>query len=87
MVKSIVMIYMVNEDVDFLENKHKIKRKSIYYSKYHVKNLIDEITSKNNIKLAYEIRMKINRTFHLTSKVSPQVNENRKRNIPINYIL
>lgn len=43
------MIYMVNEDVDFLENKHKIKRKSIYYSKYHVKNLIDEITSKNNI--------------------------------------
>lgn len=31
--------------------------------------------------------MKINRIFHLTSNVSPQVNENRKRNIPINYIL
>ena len=64
---------MVNEYVDLLENKHKIKRKSIYYGKYHVKNLIDEIT-KNNIKLTYEIGLKINRIFHLTRNVSPKVN-------------
>ena len=66
---------------------HEIKRKSKYYGKYHVKNSIDEITSKNNIKLTYEIGMKINRIVHLTRNASPQVNENRKRTIPINYIV
>ena len=31
---------MVNEYVDFNENKHKIGRKSMYYRKYHIENIL-----------------------------------------------
>ena len=34
---------IMNEYIDFYENKHKIIRKSVYHRKYHIKNVINNI--------------------------------------------
>ena len=33
----------VNEYIDFYENIHKIRRKSVYHRKYHIENVINNI--------------------------------------------
>ena len=38
---------MVNEYVDFNENKHKIRRKSKYYRKYRIENILNSLYQKN----------------------------------------
>ena len=39
-----------NEFVDFYENKHGIRKKSVYHRKYHILNVMNDIAQKNNIK-------------------------------------
>ena len=42
-----------DEYVDFYENRHKIRKKSVYHRKYHIINVMDDIAQKNNIQIGY----------------------------------
>ena len=69
--------------------KNKIRRKTVYIRKYHISNIINDIDidKKNSIQISYSNRERILRIFILIDQVLPQVNENRKQMISINYIL
>ena len=45
--------YFAPEYVDFYENRHKIRKKSVYHRKYHIINVMNDIdqkiTSKSDI--------------------------------------
>ena len=43
--------YFSSEYIDFYENRHWIKRKSIYYRKYHIINTMNDIAQKIISKL------------------------------------
>ena len=42
---------IVDEFIDFHENRHKIFRRSVYHRKYHICNTIGSIYSKDNIQI------------------------------------
>ena len=67
-----------DEYVDFYENRHRIKRKSVYHRKYHMLNAIKDIAHNNNIQVGYYNREKILRIFRLIDQVIPQVNNFRR---------
>ena len=70
-----------DEYVDFYENRHRIKRKSVHYRKYHILNIINDIAHDNNIQVGYYNREKILRIFRLIDQVIPQVNNFRRRRL------
>ena len=77
-----------DEYVDFYENRHRIKRKSVYHRKYHILNVINDIANDNNIQVGYYNREKILRIFRLIDQVIPQVNNFRRRRlISVNFII
>ena len=76
-----------DEYVDFYENGHKIRKKSVYHRKYHIINVMNDIAQKNNIQIGYYNREKILRIFRLTDQNSPEVNIGRKHMISVNFIL
>ena len=57
--------YFSSEYIDFYENRHKIKRKSVYHRKYHIMNVMNDIAQKNNIQIGYYNRENIIRVFRL----------------------
>ena len=73
-----------DEYVDFYENRHKMKRKSVYHRKYHILNVINNIAQNNNIQVGYYNREKILRIFRLIDQVN---NFGRKRLISVNFII
>ena len=75
------------EYVDFYENRHKMKRKSVYHRKYHINNILMDISTKHNITFSVEQRNKIMRIFSEIGKILPQINGERKRMISLNVIL
>ena len=76
----------VDEYIDVYENNRKIIRKSVYLRKYHIKNIMNNI-SVYGINISVCNRIKICRIFKEIEKVPPQVNGNRKRMINTNFIL
>ena len=77
-----------DEYVDFYENRHKIRKKSVYHRKYHIINVMNDIAQKNNIQIGYYNRENIPRIFKLIDRVSPEVNDiGRKRSISVNFII
>ena len=77
-----------DEYVDFYENRHRIKRKSVYHRKYHILNIINDIAHDNNIQVGNYNREKILRIFRLIDQVIPQVNNFRRRRlISVNFII
>ena len=77
-----------DEYVDFYENRHKIRKKSVYRRKYHIINVMNDIAQKNNIQIGYYNRENIPRIFKLIDRVSPEVNDiGRKRSISVNFII
>ena len=48
--------YFSSEYIDFYENRHRIKRKSIYYRKYHIINTMNDIAQKNNLQIGHHNR-------------------------------
>ena len=76
-----------NEFVDFYENMHRIRNKSVYHRKYHILNVISDIAQTHNIQVGYYNREKILRIFALIDQVSPEVDTGRRRMISINSIL
>ena len=51
---------VVNEYIDFYENKKRIVRKSVYHRKYHVESVIMGICTTDGIEITGD---KINRIF------------------------
>ena len=80
---------VAKEYIDFYENRHKFKRKSIYHRKYHVDNVIFNIRDKYGIVLTYQERIKMEKIFSEIGKITDQLNgnEKRKRIISINFII
>ena len=75
------------EFINFYENIHRIKRKSIYHRKYHLNNILMEISIKQNIYFSVEQRNKILRIFFEIGEILNQINGERKRMISLNFIL
>ena len=76
------------EYVNFYENRHKIKRKSVYHRKYHLNNILMDISIKHNIYFSVEQKNKIMKIFFEIGKIFPQMNNGkRKRMISLNFIL
>ena len=78
---------IASEYIDFYENRHKFKRKSVYHREYHINNTIIDIEQKYNIKISYHDKRKIERVFAEIGNIIDQVNGNRKRMISVNYIM
>ena len=72
---------------NFYENIFKISRKSIYFRKYHIKKIIDNLLYKNLVQLTVIQIEKILKIFNLFDKIINDINVNRKRIISINYLL
>ena len=72
-----------DEYVDFYENRHRIRKKSVYHRKYHM----NDIAQKNNIQIEYYNKENILRIFKLIDQNSLEVNIGRKRMISVNFIL
>ena len=78
--------YFSSEYIDFYENRHKIKRKSVYHRKYHIINVMNDIAQINSIQIGYYNRENILRIFKLIDNVTkPDVG--RKRLISVNFII
>ena len=75
------------EYVNFYENRHRMKRKSVYHRKYHLNNILMDIGIKHNITFSYEKKNKIMRIFSEIGDILPQINGERKRMISLNFIL
>ena len=80
---------VAKEYIDFYENRHKFKRKSVYHRKYHVDNVIFNIRDKYGIVLTYQERIKMEKIFSEIGKITDQLNgnEKRKRIISINFVI
>ena len=77
----------VTDKFDFYENLYKIRKKSIYHRKYHIENVLFNISSKNNIELTYHQREQIYKVFVEIDSVLNEVNDGRKRMISIKYVI
>ena len=75
------------EYVDFYENKHKMKRKSVYHRKYHINNVLTDLSTKYRITFSVKQKNKIMKIFSVIGKILPQINGDRKRMISVNFIL
>ena len=73
--------------VDFYENIHRIRKKSVYHRKYDILKVIKDVAQKNSIQIGYYNREKILRIFELIDQVSPEVDTGQRRIISINFIL
>ena len=78
---------MAREYVNFYENRHRMKRKSVYHRKYHINNILMDISTKHNITFFVEQKNKIMRIFSEIGKIFPQINGQRKRMISLIFIL
>ena len=75
------------EYINFYENIHKMRRKSVYHRKYHINNILMDISNKHNITFSVEQKNKIMRIFSEIGKILPQINGERKKMISLNFIL
>ena len=75
------------EYVDFYENRYRMRRKSVYHRKYHLNNILMDISTKHNITFSVEQKNKIMKIFSEIDKILPQINGERKRMISLNFIL
>ena len=76
-----------SEYVDFHENRHKLKRKSVYHREYHINNSLLRIQEKYNIDISYHQKYKIDRVLKEIGKILNEVNSTRKRMISVNFIM
>ena len=76
-----------NEFGDFYENRHRIRKKSVYHRKFLILNVMNDIAQKNNIQIGYYNREKILTIFALIDEAAKQVDRDRKRMVCIKFIL
>ena len=77
----------VTEYFNFYENLHRIRRKSVYNRKYHIQNVLDSISFKNDVCLTHKQREQIRKLFVEIESVLHEVENGRKRMISIKYII
>ena len=75
------------EYVNFYENRHKLRRKSVYHREYHINNILLDIEEKYNIKISNCQKHKIDAIYVEIGKVLNEVNGTRKRMISVNFIM
>ena len=75
------------EYVDFYDNRHRIRRKSIYHRKYHVNDILMRISMNHNIEISVEQKTKIMRIFNEIGEIIPKMESKKKRMISLNFIL
>ena len=75
------------EFINFYENLYRIRRKSIYHRKYHLNNILMEMSLKQNIKFSIEQRNTILRIFYEIGVILDQIKGVRKRMISLSFIL
>ena len=75
------------EFINFYENLYRIRRKSVYHRKYHLNNILMEMSIKKNINFSVEQRNKILRIFYEIGAIIDQMKGERKRMISLNFIL
>ena len=69
--------------INAYENMYKIRKRSVYIRKYHIKNVLSDIELKNRLPISREILNRVCRTFDLISTVLHIVNKDRRRIISI----
>ena len=77
----------IKEYVNFYNNIHKIRKKSVYNRKYHIDNVLDSILINNSIQLTYYERRQIYKVFLAIHGVLHEVNDGRRRMISIKYVI
>ena len=77
----------VTDYVNFYDNIHRIRQKSVYHRKYHIENVLDSIFSDNNMQLTYHQREQIYKVFVEIDSVLNEVNDGRKQMISIKYVI
>ena len=78
----------VTEYFNFYDNMHRIRRKSVYHRKYHIQNVLDSISFKNNIHLTHKQREQIHKLFVFEmDSVLHEVDDGRKRMMSIKHII
>ena len=75
------------EFINFYENRYRMRRKSVYHRKYHLNNILMDISTKHKITFSVEQKNKIMRIFSEIDKILPQINGERERMISLNFIL
>ena len=75
------------ECIDFYENMYKIRKKSVYCRKYHIDNVMNSISFKNNIQFTHEQINQIHKVFVEIDRVLHEVNDGRKRMISVKFIM
>ena len=76
---SVLGYVFVNEYIDFYENMHKIRKKSVYHRNYHIDNVMNITSFKNNIQLTQKQINQIHKVFVEIDCVLHEVNDVRKR--------
>ena len=66
---------------------YKIRKKSVYFWKYHIENVMNSISFENNTELTHGQRDQIYKVFVEIGTIIPLVNRNRKRMISIKYVM
>ena len=75
------------EFIDFYENRHRIRRKSVYHRKYHINDILMRLSMNHKIEISVENRTKIMRIFNEIGEIIPKMESKRKRMISINFML
>ena len=73
----------VTEYFNFYDNMHRMRRKSVYHRKYHIQNVLDSISFKNDVCLTHKQREQIHKLFVEIDSVLHEVENGRKRMISI----
>ena len=76
----------VKEYVNFYENRHRFRKKSVYERKYYIDNRLLDIRCNYQINLTCQDQIKIKKIFSEIGKILNEVNGIRKRMISINFI-
>ena len=74
------------EYVNFYENIHLFRKKSVYERKYYINNRLLDIQCNYQINLTCQDQIKIKKIFSEIGKIFDKVNGTRKRMISINFI-
>ena len=80
---SVLGYVFVDKCIDIYENIYKIRKKSVYYRKYYIENVMNSIS----FELTHGQRERIYKVFVEIGTIIPLVNRNRKRMISIKYVI
>ena len=75
------------EFINFYENLYRIRRKSVYHRKYHLNNILMDISTKHKMTFSVERKNKIMRIFSEIGVILDQIKGVRKRMISLSFIL